>query len=46
MNVGLAVGLSITALVVVTIVIVIAGYFIYRKYGKYGTSSYEPLSPD
>ncbi len=43
---GLAVGLSIAALVVVTIVVVIAGYFIYKKYGKYRNSSYEPLSAE
>ena len=34
-NVGLAVGLTIAALVILTVVVVIAGFFIYKKFGKY-----------
>ncbi len=41
--VGLAVGLTFVVLLVIGLVVVVAGYFIYRKYGKY-RDSYQPLS--
>ena len=44
-NVGLAVGLTLLVLVILTVVIVIAGIFIYKRYGKYRTN-YEVLPTD
>ena len=41
-NVGLAVGLTIAAVVIITVIIIVAGYFIWAKYRKQH-STYESL---